>query len=489
MSTDSNPSAFDFVQQAITERVARVQQQAEPARAQDIDGVHDLRVASRRLRAAVKLFKSIAEYPSLTALAAQARQITQGLGRSRELDVMIGFVVREHKEATGPWRDALTAIEAALRACRAETATATACVAAGELAEALAMPMLAPGTADAVELPRFARHALRRGLKKLWRAHKHWQRDPHGHALHEVRIAFKKFRYTCEVLAPLVPGLEAFIAELKSAQEALGDWNDLRVLVREIEDLALTVPTPEAQNLARTAFVAREAAYLEAFRQQAAGFFTRANRKRIRAIFDAAIPQGEHPVSYTPLILALAGSLRAGSFNSRILHIAAEAAREAGAEVKVIDLREFPLPIYDGDLEAAEGLPANVMALKREFLAHEGLLLASPEYNSSFTPLMKNTIDWVSRPAPGEGGLAAYKGKTAVLMSASPGALGGLRGLVHLRAVLGNIGVIVLPEQKAISSASAAFTPEGALANAKDQDAIRALGTRLAEVLGKLHAS
>ena len=194
-------------------------------------------------------------------------------------------------------------------------------------------------------------------------------------------------------------------------------------------------------------------------------------------------------MSYTPRILALAGSLRAESFNGRILNIAAEAAREAGAEVKVIDLREFPLPIYDGDLEAAEGLPANALALKREFLAHEGLLLASPEYNSSFTPLMKNTIDWVSRPAPGEGGLAAYKGKTAVIMSASPGALGGLRGLVHLRAVLGNIGVIVLPEQKAISSASAAFTPEGALSNAKDHEAIRGLGTRLAEVLGKLHAS
>ena len=194
-------------------------------------------------------------------------------------------------------------------------------------------------------------------------------------------------------------------------------------------------------------------------------------------------------MSYTPRILAFAGSLRAGSFNSRILEIAAAAAREAGAEVKVIDLREFPMPIYDADLEIAEGIPENAMALKREFLAHEGLLLASPEYNSSFTPLMKNTLDWVSRPARGEGSLAAYKGKTAVMMSASPGALGGLRGLVHLRAVLGNIGVIVLPEQKAISSANAAFTPEGALANAKDHDAIRALGTRLAEVLGKLHAS
>lgn len=190
---------------------------------------------------------------------------------------------------------------------------------------------------------------------------------------------------------------------------------------------------------------------------------------------------------YVPRILAFAGSARAGSFNKLVLNIAVEAARGAGAEVTVLDLRDYPLPVYDAEIEAARGLPANVRALKRQFLAHEGLLIASPEYNSSFTPLMKNVIDWVSRPQEGEKANTAYLGKTAVLMSASPGALGGLRGLAHLRQVLTNIGVLVLPDQRAISGASSAFTPEGRLADTKAHDGIAALGVRLATVLEKLH--
>ena len=286
MSTETiPPGSAAFVREAIATRVARVQAQAAAARLQEVDGVHDLRVASRRLRAALKVLEPFAGEEACEALAQQARAITQALGRSRELDVMIGLVAREQKDASGPWLEALTALETALRERRA--ATAPDCIAAGDLGAALVMPDLREGAAESVDLQKFARHALRRGLKKLWRAHKAWKRDPHGHALHEVRIAFKKFRYTCEVLAPLVPGLDAFIAELKAAQEALGDWNDLRVLVREIDALALTAPTPEAQNLARAAFVAREAVYLEAFRQQAADFFTRAKRARIRALFDA----------------------------------------------------------------------------------------------------------------------------------------------------------------------------------------------------------
>lgn len=188
----------------------------------------------------------------------------------------------------------------------------------------------------------------------------------------------------------------------------------------------------------------------------------------------------------SPKILALAGSARPGSFNRALLRIAVEGARAAGAEVTEIDLRDYPLAVYDAEIEAARGLPANVRALKRLFFAHDGLLIASPEYNSSFTPLMKNTIDWVSRPAPGEKACAAFAGKSAVLMAASPGALGGLRGLAHLRQVLGNIGVIVLPEQRAISSANTALTPEGKLADTKAHDAITALGDRLATFLAKM---
>jgi chromate reductase, NAD(P)H dehydrogenase (quinone) len=109
-------------------------------------------------------------------------------------------------------------------------------------------------------------------------------------------------------------------------------------------------------------------------------------------------------------------------------------------------------------------MPENGTKLKKLFIDHDGLLVASPEYNSSVTAVLKNVIDWVSRPAPGEPPLVAFRGKVATLMSASPGALGGLRGLVHLRSILGNIGVIVLPDQVAVARAHEALRPDGSLA-------------------------
>ena len=148
----------------------------------------------------------------------------------------------------------------------------------------------------------------------------------------------------------------------------------------------------------------------------------------------------------TPRILACAGSTRRESFNKKLVAIAAQGAREAGAEVTLIDLKDFPLPLFDQDLEAEQGMPENGKKLKKLFIDHDGLLIASPEYNSSFPAILKNAIDWVSRPAPGEPSLVAFRGKVATLMSASPGALGGLRGLVHVRSILGNLGVIVLPD-------------------------------------------
>ena len=137
-------------------------------------------------------------------------------------------------------------------------------------------------------------------------------------------------------------------------------------------------------------------------------------------------------------ILAFAGSTREGSYNKKLVKIAAAAARAAGAEVTVVDLRDLPMPLFDQDLETHEGLPAHARRLKELFLAHQGLLLSCPEYNSSMSGVFKNAIDWVSRPAPGETPLGCFMGKVAALMSASPGALGGLRGLVHVRAMLGN---------------------------------------------------
>ncbi|HSB70157.1 MAG TPA: NAD(P)H-dependent oxidoreductase [Candidatus Methylomirabilis sp.] len=189
-----------------------------------------------------------------------------------------------------------------------------------------------------------------------------------------------------------------------------------------------------------------------------------------------------------PTILAFAGSTRSESYNKRLIRIAAAGAKEAGAEVTLIDLRDYPLPLYDADLEASEGLPANARKLKILFLAHRGLLISAPEYNSSITPVLKNTIDWVSRPVPNEAPLACFDGKVASLMSASPGALGGLRGLVTVRSILQNIKVIVLPDQVAVPRAADAFTHDGSLKDPKQHAAAAELGAKLAQVLSKLCA-
>ena len=189
-----------------------------------------------------------------------------------------------------------------------------------------------------------------------------------------------------------------------------------------------------------------------------------------------------------PRILAFASSTRRESFNKKLVAIAAQGAREAGAEVTLIDLKDFPLPLFDQDLEADQGMPEMGKKLKKLFIDHDGLLIASPEYNSSFPAVLKNAIDWVSRPAPGEPSLAAFRGKVATLMSASPGALGGLRALVHVRSILGNIGVIVLPDQITVADAHEAFNPDGTLNDPKRQAGIEALGRTLAEFLAKLKA-
>ncbi len=187
----------------------------------------------------------------------------------------------------------------------------------------------------------------------------------------------------------------------------------------------------------------------------------------------------------TPKILAFAGSIRRDSFNKKLVQLAVRGATQAGAEITVLDLRDYPLPLFDQDLEQSQGLPENGATLKELFKSHDGFLISSPEYNSSVTGVLKNTIDWVSRPHPEEPPLAAFKGKVAALMSASPGGLGGLRGLVHLRAILGNIGVIVLPDQLAIARAHEAFQEEGTLKDEKQNEGIIGLGQKLAEFLKK----
>lgn len=187
-----------------------------------------------------------------------------------------------------------------------------------------------------------------------------------------------------------------------------------------------------------------------------------------------------------PKILAFAGSLRTESYNKKLVKIAAAGARAAGAEVTYLDLRDLPLPVFDEDLEKADGLPDNGRKLKDLMLAHDGLLIAAPEYNSSITAALKNTIDWASRPVAGEPPLACFVGKVAGLMSASPGALGGLRGLVHVRSILGNIQVLVIPDQIAIVRAHEAFDANGALKDPKQQTSVERIGAAVAQLLTKL---
>ena len=157
-------------------------------------------------------------------------------------------------------------------------------------------------------------------------------------------------------------------------------------------------------------------------------------------------------------LLFFAGSARKESINKKLAKLAADMAQEAGAHVTHIDLKDFEMPLYDGDVEAQNGIPENAKKLKQLFVEHDGFFIASPEYNSSIPPLLKNTLDWISRPdEENEASLIAFHGKIAALGAVSPGGLGGLRGLVSLRMMLGNIGVTVVPSQVAVGSGFQAF--------------------------------
>lgn len=181
-------------------------------------------------------------------------------------------------------------------------------------------------------------------------------------------------------------------------------------------------------------------------------------------------------------ILAFSGSLRAESFNQKLVRIAAEAAREAGAEVTVISLSDYPMPLYDQDLEDESGKPEKAVELKKLFLEHDALLIASPEYNSMITAALKNAIDWVSRAdAEEEPPLAAFAEKTAAILSASPGAYGGARSLGFLRPFLENIKVTVIEEQFSLPRAHEAFADNGQLLDEKSTEKVKAIGKALAK--------
>lgn len=187
-------------------------------------------------------------------------------------------------------------------------------------------------------------------------------------------------------------------------------------------------------------------------------------------------------------ILAFAGSTRKESLNKKLIKIAAAGASEAGANVTLVDLRDFQMPLYDGDLEQQEGLPPNARKLKELMLTHHGFLISAPEYNSSISGVLKNTIDWTSRQSEGETPLACYQGKIAGLVSASPGGLGGLRGLVTVRSILENIGVLVIPDQVAVSKAHEAFDTDGSMKNKDQEQKVKKVGASVAKLLLKMNS-
>ncbi len=182
-----------------------------------------------------------------------------------------------------------------------------------------------------------------------------------------------------------------------------------------------------------------------------------------------------------PKILVFAGSIRTGSYNARLAALAAKELALAGAEVTHISLADYPLPLYDGDLESRAGPPEMAVTLKQMMMQHQGVFIASPEYNASITPLLKNTLDWISRVRGArEAALAAYKNRAFALGGASNGQYGAMRSLLALRQVLEiGCGALVIPEQIAVNKASEAFDE---MENLKDE----AMANRLKSTLQRL---
>ena len=184
-------------------------------------------------------------------------------------------------------------------------------------------------------------------------------------------------------------------------------------------------------------------------------------------------------------LIAFSGSARRESFNRRLLAVMVQGAEGEGAAVTVAEPREFAMPLYDADLESAEGLPAAAARLQELFADHDGLLLATPEYNNFFTPLVKNTFDWLSRPlanGSGKPGTVHMRGKPAGIAAASTGALAGIRSLLHTRLYLSNLGFIVVPEQIGVPKATEAFDPEGRLTDSRLHAGVEGVGAAVARL-------
>ncbi len=185
-------------------------------------------------------------------------------------------------------------------------------------------------------------------------------------------------------------------------------------------------------------------------------------------------------------ILAFAGSTRTNSYNKMLVRNAAQISEQQGATVTLLDLRDYPMPLYDGDLETNSGIPACALELRNLMKENHGILLSCPEYNSAISAVLKNAIDWISRPLPGDPPLVAFSGKTAALLAASPGALGGIRTLASVRSILTNLGMIVIPKQYAHGNSKDSFDADGNLISESAQNRVSAVVKQLMQITSGL---
>lgn len=191
------------------------------------------------------------------------------------------------------------------------------------------------------------------------------------------------------------------------------------------------------------------------------------------------------------MILGIAGSTRSGSLNKRLVRAALHHAEAGGATTRFIDLRSLEIPLYDGDLEAESGLPEGVRHLRKALLEAPGVLVASPEYNGSFSAVLKNAIDWTTRPDPDqpETPSSAWTGRAVGLLSASPGGLGGIRGLIQLRTVLSGIGALVIPGQIGLGKAHEVVTEAGIIEHEEWRNRVATVVDNLVLTAGRINPS
>ncbi|HAC09282.1 MAG TPA: NADPH-dependent FMN reductase [Phycisphaerales bacterium] len=188
-------------------------------------------------------------------------------------------------------------------------------------------------------------------------------------------------------------------------------------------------------------------------------------------------------------ILGIAGSTRQDSLNRRLVHVALSGAESTGAEIEHLDLRELEIPLYDEIEEGNHGMPDGVRRLRETLKRSHGIVIASPEYNGSMTAVLKNAIDWTTRPdpeSPEDPPLVAWRGKVAGLLSTSPGGLGGIRGLVHIRAVLSHVGSHVVPQEAAIPFGHGAFHDDGSILDEKRHALVESVGHAVATLAARL---